>query len=230
MNVAIFESLHFSSLAIVDVTGERPNCFIELGYGSWQRQNRVLVTAEEGTKLPFDQEMIPCHFWKPSRSVRGQEKGPCRILGKEHQQATDCEESMTNRGGTVREVYISVDIEAAGPVPSTFSMLSLGAVVVDDPKNTFYVELKPANDKFVPDAMKVVGRTLRTSRRTGREPKEAMTAFRDWLVSVAKAAKPVFVGFNATFDWAFVNFYFQSTWARTPLDSAASTSSPTTWA
>jgi hypothetical protein len=32
MNVAIFESLHFSSLAIVDVTGERPNCFIELGY------------------------------------------------------------------------------------------------------------------------------------------------------------------------------------------------------
>ena len=32
INVAIFESLHFSSLAIVDVTGERPNCFIELGY------------------------------------------------------------------------------------------------------------------------------------------------------------------------------------------------------
>ena len=32
MNVAIFESLHFSSVAIVDVTGERPNCFIELGY------------------------------------------------------------------------------------------------------------------------------------------------------------------------------------------------------
>lgn len=62
MNVAIFESLHFASLAIVDVTGERPNCFIELGY-ALGNANRVLVTAEEGTILPFDQQMIPCHFW-----------------------------------------------------------------------------------------------------------------------------------------------------------------------
>ena len=68
MNVAIFESLHFSSLAIVDVTGERPNCFIELGY-ALGTGNRVLVTAEEGTKLPFDQMMIPCHFWKPARPL-----------------------------------------------------------------------------------------------------------------------------------------------------------------
>jgi hypothetical protein len=65
MNVAIFESLHFASLAIVDVTGERPNCFIELGY-ALGNASRVLVTAEEGTKLPFDQEMIPCHFWNAS--------------------------------------------------------------------------------------------------------------------------------------------------------------------
>jgi hypothetical protein len=63
INVGIFENLHFSSVAIVDVTGERPNCFIELGYAL--RGGRVLITAEEGTQLPFDQEMIPCHFWKP---------------------------------------------------------------------------------------------------------------------------------------------------------------------
>jgi len=63
MNVAIFKSLHFSSLVIVDVTGERPNCFIELGY-ALGTPNRVLVTAEEGTNLPFDQGAIPCHFWK----------------------------------------------------------------------------------------------------------------------------------------------------------------------
>jgi hypothetical protein len=62
MNVAIFDSLHFASLAIVDITGERPNCFIELGY-ALGNGNRVLVTAEQGTKLPFDQQMIPCHFW-----------------------------------------------------------------------------------------------------------------------------------------------------------------------
>jgi hypothetical protein len=73
MNVAIFESLHFSSLAIVDVTGERPNCFIELGY-TLGTGNRVLVTAEEGTPLPFDQTMIPCHFWKPSATVDDRKK------------------------------------------------------------------------------------------------------------------------------------------------------------
>jgi hypothetical protein len=72
MNVAIFESVHFSSVAIVDVTGERPNCFIELGYAL--RGGRVLVTAEDGTKLPFDQEMIPCHFWKPGDTVAEKKK------------------------------------------------------------------------------------------------------------------------------------------------------------
>lgn len=72
INVGIFEHLHFSSVAVVDVTGERPNCFIELGYAL--RGNRVLVTAEEGTPLPFDQEMIPCHFWKPGERVADRKK------------------------------------------------------------------------------------------------------------------------------------------------------------
>lgn len=108
----------------------------------------------------------------------------------------------------MKEVYISVDIEAAGPIPSTYSMLSLGAVAVDDPKTTFYAEFRPINQNSVPEAMKVVGRTLQDFRRTGREPKEAMIAFRDWLGSVVTSGKPVFVGFNATFDWAFVNHYF----------------------
>jgi ribonuclease T len=117
----------------------------------------------------------------------------------------------------VREAYISVDVEAAGPLPPTYSMLSLGAVVVDDPQATFYVEFKPLNDRSVPAAMKVVGRTLQDFARTGRDPKDAMAGFRDWLGSVAKAATPVFVGFNATFDWAFVNFYFHQYVGENPF-------------
>jgi len=117
----------------------------------------------------------------------------------------------------VREAYISVDVEAAGPLPPTYSMLSLGAVVVDDPQATFYVEFKPLNDRSVPAAMKVVGRTLQDFARTGRDPKDAMVGFRDWLGSVAKAATPVFVGFNATFDWAFVSFYFHQYLGENPF-------------
>lgn len=62
INIEIFERLHFSELAIVDVTGLRPNCFIELGYALGNRIPSI-VTAQEGTVLPFDQNAIPCHFW-----------------------------------------------------------------------------------------------------------------------------------------------------------------------
>lgn len=65
LNVAVFDNLHYSTAVIADVTGERPNCYIELGYGLGHAM-RVIVTAEEGTELPFDQEAIPCHFWDPS--------------------------------------------------------------------------------------------------------------------------------------------------------------------
>ncbi len=117
----------------------------------------------------------------------------------------------------MKEIYVSVDIEAAGPVPMTYSMLSLGAAVVDDPKETFYVELKPTNDQFVPEAMKVVGKTLRDFEKSGSTPQEAMGQFRDWLARVAKNGKPVFVGFNAVFDWAFVNFYFHQFLGENPF-------------
>jgi DNA polymerase III epsilon subunit-like protein len=117
----------------------------------------------------------------------------------------------------MKEVYISVDIEAAGPVPATYSMLSLGAAVVQDLQVNFYAEFRPINRKSVPEAMKVVGRTLKEFERTGRDPKEAMIAFRNWINSVAEKGKPIFVGFNATFDWAFVNHYFQHYLGENPF-------------
>jgi ribonuclease T len=117
----------------------------------------------------------------------------------------------------MKEIYISVDIEAAGPVPATYSMLSLGAAVVHDLQTNFYIELRPINRKSVPDAIKVIGRTLKDFERAGRDPKEAMLAFREWIHSVAKNRKPIFVGFNATFDWAFVNYYFQHYLGKNPF-------------
>lgn len=72
INVGIFDSIHFARVAIVDLTGSRPNCFIELGY-ALGRETRVIVTAEEGTQLPFDTDAIPCHFWKPALGVKAQQ-------------------------------------------------------------------------------------------------------------------------------------------------------------
>jgi hypothetical protein len=62
MNVEIFDRLHFSDLAVVDLTGLRPNCMLELGY-ALARGVPVVLTAREGTSLPFDPDKIPCHFW-----------------------------------------------------------------------------------------------------------------------------------------------------------------------
>jgi len=117
----------------------------------------------------------------------------------------------------MKEVYISVDVEAAGPVPATYSMLSLGAVPIHELDSTFYTEIQPINEHYVPEAMQVVGRTLEEFQKTGKPPGEAMTDFRRWIGAVAGDAKPVFVGFNATFDWAFVNFYFQQYLGDNPL-------------
>jgi ribonuclease T len=117
----------------------------------------------------------------------------------------------------MKEIFISVDIEAAGPFAPRYSMLSLGAAVVENPQLTFYVEIKPVSDKSLPNAMKVVGRTLKDFARVGHDPKDAMIAFRDWLQKVAQDRKPVFVGFNATFDWAFVNFYFHEYLSENPF-------------
>ncbi len=63
INLEIFTKLHRSNVVVADITGERPNNFIELGY-ALGRGHRVMVTAEEGTKNPFDIEPVPTHFWK----------------------------------------------------------------------------------------------------------------------------------------------------------------------
>ena len=130
----------------------------------------------------------------------------------------------------MREVYISVDVEAAGPVPSELQHAFAWRSGCGRSQETFYIELKPVNDNFVPDAMKVVGRTLQDFSAAGRDPKEAMTAFRDWLVVVAKAESLYSWGSTPRSIGRLLISTFIIIWARIPSDSAASTSSPITWA
>jgi ribonuclease T len=58
--------------------------------------------------------------------------------------------------------------------------------------------------------MKVTSRLLEEFVRAGREPADVMEAFRDWVSRVSKGTMPVFVGFNAMFDWSFINWYFHT--------------------
>lgn len=67
-NVEVFERLHRASLVVADLTGVRPNCTMELGY-ALARRRRVVITAMQGTKLPFDSDKLPTHFWSPEQPV-----------------------------------------------------------------------------------------------------------------------------------------------------------------
>jgi DNA polymerase III epsilon subunit-like protein len=105
------------------------------------------------------------------------------------------------------DVFVSVDIEADGPIPGDYSMISFGAVVVGTPRQSFYRELKPISEKFVPEALAVSGLDRKRLAREGADPEKAMRDLTAWLSEVSPRRRPVFVGFNATFDWMFVAWY-----------------------
>jgi ribonuclease T len=108
-----------------------------------------------------------------------------------------------------RERFVSVDVETSGPIPGEFSLLTLGACDVDRDELTYSCTLRPLNQNADPEALAATGLSLSELARTGTDPAEAMNDFAQWLQSLsAKGDRLVFVGFNAPFDWSFVNYYF----------------------
>jgi DNA polymerase III epsilon subunit-like protein len=125
---------------------------------------------------------------------------------------------MNERG----EVLVSVDIEAAGPTPSTGSLLSIGACLVDDPSVGYYVELLPIAEHGWDDRAEAVhGLSRERLMREGLEPALAMQQFAEWVDVSVGDRQPVFVGFNAPFDWMFVADYFWRYIGRNPFGISA---------
>lgn len=117
---------------------------------------------------------------------------------------------------------VSVDVETAGPSPSGYALLSIGACTLFEPRKTFYVELKPVFMKSTTRAMAVHNLDLEELSRTGKDPKEALAAFEAWLAEVFPGdACPLFLGFNAPFDWMFVADYFHRFLGRNPFGHSA---------
>ncbi|MER8349344.1 3'-5' exonuclease, partial [Acinetobacter baumannii] len=48
-----------------------------------------------------------------------------------------------------------------------------------------------------------------------------MSRFRAWIDQIAGDDTPVFVGFNAPFDWSFVNYYFHRYTGENPFGFTA---------
>lgn len=135
------------------------------------------------------------------------------------------------------EFYVSVDVEATGPIPGDYSLSSIGAFIAGarrldgtferfdykEARNKFYVELKPITDNFVPEAIKVGllegfdkvaedhdgSLRLQWMKNHGADAGEAMKRFADWVTDAGKRlnARPLFAAYPASFDWMYVYWY-----------------------
>ena len=132
--------------------------------------------------------------------------------------------------------YISVDIEASGPIPGKYSMLSFGACVVGDISQQFYRELKPINEHFEKEAMLIGCLGLRCLEdvlhrdgydprlkrsfkpelvldvllQKGEEPGRAMTEFGAWVRAMVHGDTPVLAAAPISFDGMFILWYFHT--------------------
>jgi ribonuclease T len=121
-----------------------------------------------------------------------------------------------------KEHYFSVDVETAGPAPSRYSLLSIGACLVSDPTVKFYVELQPVTDAYTDEAIEISRLDLARLRENGFPPQDAMKMFADWIAQhVPEGTTPVFVAFNAPFDWMFVADYFHRYLGHNPFGHKA---------
>jgi len=112
--------------------------------------------------------------------------------------------------------FIMVDVESDGPIPGDFSMISFGAVLVNEQlDNTFYGQLKPISERYIPEALAVSNHT-REETLTFDDPALVMQQFKNWILSVSKD-RPIFISDNNGFDWMFICWYFHHFLGENPF-------------
>ncbi len=126
----------------------------------------------------------------------------------------------------LKEIYVSTDIEADGPIPGPYSMLSLGSAAYLADKTllaTYSVNLDclPGAEAH-PDTMAwwaTQPDAWAAARSNPRPPAEAMADYVAWLDALP--GKPIFVGYPAAFDFLFVYWYLIRFVGRSPFSFSA---------
>ena len=113
------------------------------------------------------------------------------------------------------EIYVSVDIEADGPHPGHYSMLSLGAAAFNssgkllDTFSQNLLELPGASRH--PDTMEwweKQGDAWDKAREDARTPVRVIVEFKDWLMQPEwKGRAKSFVGYPVGYDYMWVSWY-----------------------
>lgn len=103
--------------------------------------------------------------------------------------------------------YFVVDVEADGPCPGLYSMVSLGAVEITDNKvgSTFYTEFSPISEDWIPEALAISGFSREETLKF-ESPESSMIKFNKWIKETSKG-RPIFISDNIAFDWMWVCYY-----------------------
>lgn len=106
--------------------------------------------------------------------------------------------------------WFCVDVEANGPVPGLYSMLSIGVVALrEDLHDQFYVELKPLDSAgLLEEALAVSGLSMDDLLKNGTSPQDAMQQLAEWVASTSVNGA-VLVSDNPGFDVSFISYYFE---------------------
>jgi hypothetical protein len=126
----------------------------------------------------------------------------------------------------MKEIYISTDIEADGPIPGPHSMLSIGAAAYTADK--VLVSTFSANLETLPGAhphpktaewWATQPEAWAACRKDLELPESAMTRFVTWIKSLD--GKPVFVAYPAAYDFMFVYWYLMKYVGESPFSHSA---------
>lgn len=123
----------------------------------------------------------------------------------------------------MKHAYFTFDIEADGPCPGLFSMISFAVVPVDAFHEAFYGTLAPLSDRYVPKALAVSGFT-REETLSFPQAEHTMLAFREWAQSQQErlqGQRMVLVGDNPGFDFGFLTYYCERFGFSNPFGHSA---------
>lgn len=104
------------------------------------------------------------------------------------------------------ENLYSLDVEADGPCPGLYSMLSFGLVPLAAPERAFYTTLAPISERYVESAL-ATNKWTREQTLAFPPADQAMAAFATWLANEPGQGRKVIWSDNPAFDWQFFNYY-----------------------
>ena len=124
------------------------------------------------------------------------------------------------------EIYVSTDVEADGPIPGLNSMLSFASAAYTADKQllcTFSANLETlpgaSPDPKTAKWWLTQPEAWAACRRDQRRPEDALREYAAWVKALP--GKPVFVGYPATYDFLFIQWYLVRFVGHSPFGFSA---------